>query len=62
MIRNPIYTLYGLLMLGGFSFMTWRGTGFSSVTELKNVPKSVRENPGVYRSHYAYLPHMFRGK
>jgi len=62
MIRFPIYMLYGLLLLGGTGFMTWRGTSFGSVTEVKDVPKSVRENPGVYRSHYSWLPHFFRGK
>jgi hypothetical protein len=62
LIRNPIYTLYGLLLLSGFSFMTWRGSSLGGITELKNVPKSVRENPGVYRSHYSWLPYMFRGK
>jgi len=62
MIRFPLYILYGTLLLGGTGYMTWRGTSFSSVTEVKNVPKSVRENPGVYRSHYSWLPHFFRGK
>jgi hypothetical protein len=61
-MRNPIYTIYALLVLGGFSFATWRGAGFGRVNELKNVPRTMRDNPGSYRSTYSYLPHWFRGK
>ncbi|MGQ9916649.1 MAG: hypothetical protein ACUVS7_04450 [Bryobacteraceae bacterium] len=56
------YLLYGLLVLGsGFTAgrMGWFST---SATEIKNVPKSIRENPGVYRSHYSWLPRWFGGK
>jgi hypothetical protein len=62
MIRNPIFLLYGLLTLGGFGYMSMRGTSLGDINEVKNVPKSVRENPGVYRSHYSYLPRFFPGK
>jgi hypothetical protein len=62
MIRNPVFLLYGLLTLGGFGYLSTKGGSFSSINEVKNVPKSVRENPGVYRSHYSYLPHYFGGK
>lgn len=62
MTRNPIYLGYGLVVLSMFGFAQWRGASFSNLTEIKNVPKSVRENPGVYRSHYGYLPRWFGGK
>jgi hypothetical protein len=56
------YLLFGVFVLGasfGASRMGW----FSSpATELRNVPKSIRENPGVYRSHYSWLPRWFGGK
>jgi hypothetical protein len=61
-MRNPLFLLYGLLTLGGFGYMSMRGPSLSNINEVKNVPKSVRENPGVYRSHYSYLPHYFSGK
>jgi hypothetical protein len=61
-MKNPLYTLYGAVLLGGVSVAQWLGLGGGSVTEVKNVPKSVRENPGVYRSHYAFLPRWFGGK
>jgi len=58
-----LYLLYGLLMIGGAGYLNYRGTGgWTSVTELKNVPKSIRDNPGSYRSHYSYLPRYYGGK
>lgn len=56
------YLLYGLLVLGGASGLQYSGYSLNRVTEVKNVPKSVRENPGVYRSHYGWLPRWFGGK
>ncbi len=56
------YSLYGLLVLSAVTFGQWVGVSPTSVNEVKNVPKSVRENPGVYRSHYSWLPRWFGGK
>lgn len=56
------YALYGLVVLALSGGAQWMGYGLSSATEVKNVPKSVRENPGVYRSHYGWLPRWFGGK
>lgn len=56
------YPLYGLVLLGAVTVGQWMGFSASSVNEVKNVPKSVRENPGVYRSHYSWLPRWFGGK
>lgn len=56
------YSLYGLVLLGAVTMGQWMGVSASSVNEVKNVPKSVRENPGVYRSHYSWLPRWFGGK
>ena len=58
-----LYLLYGMLMIGGAGYLNYRGTGgWTSVTELKNVPKSIRDNPGSSRSHYSYLPRYYGGK
>jgi hypothetical protein len=56
------YPVYGLLLLGGLAAGQWYGLSATSYAEVKNVPKSVRENPGVYRSHYGFLPRWFGGK
>ncbi len=56
------FLLYGLFVLGSSFTASRMGWFASPATELKNVPKSIRENPGVYRSHYHWLPRWFGGK
>jgi hypothetical protein len=62
MIRHPFSLAYGLVLLGLTSLAEYRGWSLLRVNEVKDVPKSVRDNPGVYRSHYGYIPRFFRGK
>jgi hypothetical protein len=51
-----------LILLGVVAVAEYRGWSLTSVNELKNVPKSVRDNPGAYRSHYMYYPRHIGGK
>ncbi len=62
MRTNPLYLAYGLLLVGLATTAEYRGWSFTRVNQLKNVPKTVRDNPGVYRSHYLSSPHSFGGK
>ena len=61
MIRN-LYVLYGIMVLGTFTMAEYRGWSLSSVDEVKNVPRSVRDNPGSYRSIYSGYHHYTGGK
>ncbi len=61
-MRHPLYLLYGLLLLSLTGAAEYRGWSLTSVNEVKNVPKTVRDNPGAYRSHYRYFPRYFGGK
>ena len=61
-MKNPIYTIFGSLVLLATGAAQFFGVSLTPVNEIKNVPKSVRENPGIYRSHYGYLPRWFGGK
>jgi len=61
-MKNPLYTIYGMIVLALMGFAQWSGFSLAQVSEVKNIPKSVRENPGVYRSHYGWLPRWFGGK
>jgi hypothetical protein len=61
-MRYPLYLVYGLMLLGATSFAEYRGWSFSSVNQIKNVPKTVRDNPGAYRSHYGFYPRYVGGK
>jgi len=61
-MKHPIYLGYGLLLVGLVSLAEYRGWSFLTVNEVKNVPKSVRDNPGAYRPLYRYYPRHFGGK
>jgi hypothetical protein len=61
-MRNTLYFAYGLLVLGLTGFAEYRGWSLLSVNEVKNVPRSVRNNPGAYRSSYAGSPRYVGGK
>lgn len=61
MIRTG-YALYGLLVLATLFLASYRGWSFDNVEQMKNVPKSVRDNPGSYRSVYNGYHHYTGGK
>jgi hypothetical protein len=52
-----LFPFLGPIVLGLFAYATYNGTGITSYDEIKNVPKSIRNNPGVYRSVYSRYPH-----
>jgi hypothetical protein len=62
MFRHPVYLLYGLLVLFGAGTAEYRGWSFTRLSEVKDVPRSVRDNPGSYRSIYHGFPHYTGGK
>ena len=55
-----LYLMYGMALIGMSGYANHRGWSFLSVDEVKNVPKSVRNNPGAYRSHYSNY-YRYRG-
>lgn len=61
MIRNA-FLIYGVLVLAAVSFAEFRGWALNRVDQVPNVPKSVRDNPGSYRSVYGYYHHYTGGK
>lgn len=52
-----VFLACGTLILGLFTYADYRGWSLSSYNELKNVPKSIRDNPGAYRSLYQRYYH-----
>ena len=55
MIR--LFRFFGGLVLALFAYATYTGISSMSYDEIKDVPKSIRNNPGVYRSVYTRYPH-----
>jgi len=64
-MRHPLYLLYAVMLLGVMGLAEYSGLPFLGVrpNEVKNVPKTVRDNPGAYRSIYGgYYSHYVGGK
>jgi len=59
---SKLYLLYGALVLSAMGMAQYRGMSLMSVNQLKNVPRSVRDNPGSYRSVYSSYHHYTGGK
>jgi hypothetical protein len=59
---RKLYLAYGVLVLGGTGFAQYNGWSLDRASQLKNVPKSVRDNPGSYRSVYSGYHHYTGGK
>jgi hypothetical protein len=49
-------------LLGATTVAEYRGWSFSSVTQQKVLPKSIRDNPGAYRSTYGGYSRYIGGK
>jgi hypothetical protein len=52
-----LFYIYGLLITILFGYAQYTGFSWSDVEEIQNVPKSIRNNPGIYRSMYSRYPH-----
>jgi hypothetical protein len=59
---NQLYLIYGLLVLGSVGMAQYRGWSMDTMNEVKNVPRSIRDNPGAYRSIYSSYHHYTGGK
>ena len=65
MIRHPLYLIYGVALIGLLGLTELGGIPFlgATINEAKVVPKTVRDNPGAYRSIYGGVyAHYVGGK
>jgi hypothetical protein len=46
------FLIYGSIVLALMGWADYRGWSWTSYDEVRNVPKSIRDNPGAYRSVY----------
>lgn len=58
----PLYHAFALLLNALLAAALWYGRGYTDVDEVKGVPRSVRDNPGSYRSVYTHYTHYTGGK
>jgi hypothetical protein len=61
-MNYPGFLLYSALLFGGATYAEYQGWSFTKVNQVNDVPKTIRDNPGAYRSHYSYYPRYTGGK
>jgi hypothetical protein len=61
-MRYAGYLIYSMMMLTTATWAEFRGWSLSNINQTKVAPKTVRDNPGAYRSHYAFYPRYVGGK
>jgi len=61
-LKNPLFLAYGVMLIGLSSFAHYRGWSFSRINEQKVLPKTIRDNPGAYRSTYGGYSRYIGGK
>jgi len=52
-----IFAILGTLVLGAYGWSSYTGWNFTRYETIRDVPQSVRNNPGSYRSVYQRVPH-----
>ena len=51
------FYVYALTVALLFGYAQYTGWAWSQHNEIRDVPKSIRNNPGVYRTVYTRFPH-----
>jgi hypothetical protein len=62
MFRHPLFLIYGLALLAGGAVAEYNGWMLFRPNEVRGLPKSIRDNPGSYRSIYTGYTRYSGGK
>jgi hypothetical protein len=60
-MKTRAYGVFGALVLAALMLVQFTGWSFEDVDEVKGVPRSIRDNPGSYRSSYGWARPHYRG-
>lgn len=61
-MSTSLFLIYGALLLGLTGVAEYRGWSFTSINQQRVLPKSIRDNPGAYRSSYGGYSRYIGGK
>jgi hypothetical protein len=61
-MRHPFYLVYSLLIFGLTTMAEYRGWTLTQAKQIRDVPHSIRNNPGAFRSHYGGYSRYIGGK
>lgn len=56
------YLVFGAMLLAGTGIAEYRGWLLPRPASVSHVPRSIRDNPGAWRSIYRGSPRYFGGK
>jgi hypothetical protein len=59
---SRFYRVYVVGLVCALGWALWTGWWLTPVEKVTSVPKSVRDNPGSYRSHYSHYRRYTGGK
>ncbi len=57
-----LFQIYGIAVMALLALAHWTGWAWVDLDRLRDVPRSVRDNPGSYRSVYTHYTHYTGGK
>jgi hypothetical protein len=63
-MRHPLYLTFGILLLAWLAFASYQRIPWATakINQAKVAPRTIRDNPGAYRSIYAGYIHYTGGK
>jgi hypothetical protein len=61
-LKTPLFLIYGVLLLGAASYAQYSGWSLMRINQQKVAPKTIRDNPGSYRSLYWGYSRYIGGK
>ena len=61
-MNTALFLIYGVLLLGATGVAEYRGWSWSGINQQRVLPKSIRDNPGAYRSSYGGYSRYIGGK
>ena len=61
-MKTPLFVIYGMVLLGLTGVAEYRGWSWNRINQQRVLPRSIRDNPGAYRSHYGFYPRYVGGK
>ena len=61
-MRSALFLAFGLMLVSSATLADVRGWLATRPSIVRNVPRSVRDNPGAYRSLYSGPTRYFGGK
>jgi hypothetical protein len=61
-LNTPLFLIYGIMLLGLTGTAEYRGWSWNRINQQRVLPKSIRDNPGAYRSSYGGYSRYIGGK